>query len=130
MLLVALHLIHKLAGAVVLSLLLLLLELPEILRRCWVRATSTLYRHPPSTTRLLLLPPELRHMIWTMLFEDFDSVWVMRMRPKSYTSYSERLRLYMGTNPEYSIRWFSTRPTTRLLHKRIAFIQSCCQNLQ
>ncbi len=122
-----LHLILKLARAVVLTLLLLLLELPEKLRRHWIRAIRPLHRSPPSTSRLLLLPPELRQQIWKILLEDFKCVEVRGVAPILYTSYVERLRLHMGINPEHSTTLFLMEPSPHRLQPHIAFIQSCRQ---
>lgn len=125
MLVLALPLISTLAKAIVPSLLLLLLELPETLRHYWIRATRKLHSHPPSTSHLLSLPLELRESIWTMLLGDFDYVYIRDVAPICYTSYVELLRLYLGINPEYSAIWFSMQPTLRRLQPRIAFSQSC-----
>lgn len=126
-LVLALHLIPKLARAVVLSLLLLLLELPGNLRHYWVRASQRLRSHPPSTSRLLLLPPELRQMIWTMLLGDFEYVHIRHGAPILYTSYTDRLRLYMGKNPRYFTNWFSMGLDWRLLQPHLTCMQSCRQ---
>ena len=102
------HHIGKSVTVVGLSLLLLLLESLENLRRRLTRATRIVHRPPPSTSHLLLLPPELRQHIWTMLFEDIIKknryVLVRDSAPRLYT-YADQLRLYMGINPESSPKW-------------------------
>lgn len=125
MVVLALPLILALAEAIVLSLLLLLLELPETLRHCWIRLNQKLHRQSPSTSYILLLPLELREPIWTMLLGDFNDVIVRKAAPILYTSYVERLRLYIGINTEYSNVWIAKRTTVRQLLPYIAFSQSC-----
>ena len=95
-----------------LSLLLLLLESLENLRRRLTRATRVVHRPPPSTSRLLLLPPELRQQMWSMLFENIvEEVKYVHVRdsaPGLYT-YADRLRLYTDINHQHSTMWF-TKP--------------------
>ena len=106
------HHTGKSVTVVGLSLLFLLLESLENLRRRLTRATRMVHRPPPSTSRLLLLPPELRQQIWTMLFEDIVEevkyVHVRNSAPGLYT-YADRLRLYTDINPQHSTMWF-TKP--------------------
>ena len=117
----------KLAEAAVLSLLLLLLESPGYIRHYWIRATRTLHRRPPTTSRLLSLPQELRLQIWTMILGDFQFVHVRCEACITYPSYADRLRLYMGKNPEYSVFWYSSASFPYTSQPPMAFVQSCRQ---
>lgn len=62
-----------------------------------------------------------------MSLEDFANIYVRDVAPILYTSYRERLRLYMGINPEYLAIWFSSYPNPRHVQLHIAFIRSCRQ---
>lgn len=104
------HHTGKSVTVVGLSLLLLLLESLENLRRRLTKATRIVHRPPPSTSRLLLLPPELRQQIWTMLFEDLveESRCVhVRDSAPGLRTYADRLRLYIDINPNNSTMWFA-----------------------
>ena len=127
------HHIGQSARVVPLHLLLLLLEWLESLRTLLIRASLTVHRPPPPTSRLLLLPPEVREIIWTKLLEDivdFDDIKYVLIRdlgPRLYR-YSDRLRLYMDFNPEYSIKWILQDENFRSrLQWPTAFKQSCRQ---
>ena len=104
------HHIGQSARAIPLNLLLLLLVWLEGLQLRLLRATQMVHRPPPSTSRLLLLPPELRLKIWAMLLEDMVDVedvkyvHVRDLGPRLYR-YSDRLCLYMDLNPEYLTIW-------------------------
>ena len=104
------HHIGQSARVIPLYLLLLLLEWLEGLQLRLLRATQMVHRPPPSTSRVLLLPPELRLTIWAMLLEDMVDVedvkyvHVRDLGPRLYR-YSDRLCLYMDLNPEYLTVW-------------------------
>lgn len=125
-LVLAFHLVPKLAGAIVLSFLLLLLELPESFQRHQrqrirrIRTCRPLHRNLPPTSRLLLIPPKLQQMIWTMLLREFELVHVRERAPTVYTSYADFLRLYMGKNSRYSTSWFSRDSDSRPLQSHIS----------
>ena len=61
------------------------------------------HRPQPPTSRLLLLPPEIRQQSWSLLLEvdtdDVECVEIRDLGPRLYT-YADRLRAYMGFNPE------------------------------
>ena len=104
------HHTGKSVTVVGLSLLLLLLESLENLRRRLTRATRIVHRPPPSTSRLLLLPPELRQQIWTILFEDIvEEIRCVHVRDSApgLRTYADRLRLYIDINPNHSTMWFA-----------------------
>ena len=119
------------ARVIPLYLLLLLVVWLEGLQLHLIRATQMAHRPPPTTSRLLLLPPELRLKIWAMLLKDIVDVedvrWVCieDLGPRLY-KYSDRLRLYMDLNPEYLTRWIlRDNSDWCLLQWPPAFVQSC-----
>lgn len=125
------HHIGQSARFIPLYLLLLLLVCLEGLQLRLIKATQVRHRPPPTTSRLLLLPPEIRLKIWAMLledtveFEDVRFVCVRDLGPRLYR-YSDRLRLYMDLNPEYLTRWVLQDNISRcLLQWPPAFVQSC-----
>ena len=104
------HHIGQSARVIPLYLLLLLVVWLEGLQLRLIRATQMVHRPPPTTSRLLLLPPELRLKIWATLLEDIVDVedvrWVCieDLGPRLYR-YSDRLRLCVDLNPEYLTQW-------------------------
>ena len=127
------HHISQSARVVPLYLLLSLLECLEDLRHCLTRATRMVHRPPPSTSRLLLLPAEIRQQIWTLLLEDIvdlediEFISFRDMGPRVYR-YADRLRLFTDINPRYSTRWELLANTLRCrLQWPPAFMQSCSQ---
>ena len=104
------HHIGQSARVIPLYLLLLLLEWLEGLQPHLNKATHLVHRPPPSTSRLLSLPPEIRLRIWTILLEDIEEfeemeyVQISNLGPRLYR-YSDRLRLYMDMSPQYLTKW-------------------------
>ena len=121
------------ARVIPLYLLLLLLVWLEGLQLRLLRATQMVHRPPPSTSRVLLLPPEIRLKIWAMLVkdmvdvEDVKYVHVRDLGPRLYR-YSDRLRLYMDLNPKYLTKWvLLDNIHGNLLQWPPTFMQSCRQ---
>ena len=127
------HHIGQAARVIPLHFLLLLVVWLEGLQLRLIRATQTVHRRPPTTSRLLLLPPEIRLIIWaTHLAEivDVESVrfvYVRNLGPRLYR-YSDPLRLYMDMNPVYLTKWVLQDNVDRsCLQWPPTFMQSCHQ---
>ena len=127
------HHIGQAAKVIPLYLLLLLLVWLEGLQLRLIRATQMVHRRPPTTSRLLLLPPEIRLIIWAMHLADIVDVegvrfvYVRTLGPRRYR-YSDRLRLYMDLNSEYLTKWvLQDINYRRRLQWPPAVMQSCRQ---